>query len=107
MADFINVAFFVMNLFLSTVMAIVFLLNIFKKKTILERFDMYGDSECSFAGWCSFFVAIIALGYFVQEPDKLYGFSLGTCVNLMLIGAVLFLIVLDAVGDWFKKLPET
>lgn len=107
MVNFINNAFFIFDLFIASSMAIVFLLNIFKKKSILERFDMYSEGACSFAGWCSFFVGLIALAYFVQEPDKLYGFSLGTYINLLLIGFVLFFIVLDVVGEWFRKLPET
>lgn len=107
MVNFINIAFFVMNLFVATFMAVVYLLNLFKKKTLLDKIGMYGESDRIFAFWCSFLFGLLGAAYFVQEPDKLYGFSLGSMVNGMLIAMVVGIMALDAIGEWFKKIPET
>lgn len=107
MVNFINITFFMLNSILATYMAVVYLLNLFRKKTILDRVGMYGESERMFSFWCSILSGLLASAYFVQDPDKLYGFSLGSAINGMLIAMVVGIFTLDAIGEWFKKLPET
>lgn len=107
MVNFINVAVLVLNSVIAMFFAGIYLLNLFKKKSILKRMDMYGDSDREFSFWAAIILGAIASAYYVQAPDKLYGLSLGVCINLLIIGVILVVVILDAVGTWFNDLPET
>lgn len=92
---------------LSTILFIVYLLNVFKKRSVLEGLGLYGESKRSISFWLGVFSAGLCAFGFVQSDDALFGLSVGASLILFLIALVLFALISDGISAWFKNLPES
>ena len=103
----VNVFFMGSSGIIATIMFVVYLLNLFKKRSVLESWDMYGDSERIVSFWGGVISAIFCLLGLVQNDKDFYGLSLGSVILLFLIAFVLFMCICEFIGSWFKNLPES
>lgn len=92
---------------IATIMFVVYLLNLFKKRSVLESWGMYGDSERLVSFWGGVISAIFCLLGLVQNDKDFYGLSLGSTILLFLMAFVLFVCICEFISSWFKNLPES
>lgn len=105
MSEVINGLFLALNVIGASLSALIFILNVFKKKTILKKYGAWGCQGFSF--FCMLILLLLASAGFLVQPDKLLGLSLGTMINLTFIVFLTVILVSSKIVKWFENLPET
>lgn len=107
MVEILNLAAFIFDCLVVTACSCIFLLHLFKKKSILKRINSSADESKFTALVLAIFFSVAMVGHNVVNPEVMYGFSLGSFITGMSIGVILCAIVLTEIEEWFAKLPET
>lgn len=103
----VNVFFMGSTAIITTLSFIVYLLNLFKKRSVLESWYLYGDDEKCTSFWTGVICGVICAACFAQDAESFYGLSLGSVILLFCITLVLVCLIFEGIGMWFKNLPES
>lgn len=107
MIQFINITFLVLDSILATMGAVLYLLNLFKKKSLLSKIDGYGSFQRQLGLLFFIIFGVLAGCYYAVDEKFLYGLSLGAQFTLFIIMGILSIVTIEAISTWFNNIPET
>lgn len=109
MAVIINHITFSLHIVILVLIAFIFLGNFFKKKTLLSKYNLYGDNPILIS-FVAAFINGILLGMdfmYSYHDTKQLSYSLGTITTGAIFVMFALIIIVYYISIWQKNIPET